>query len=57
MITRIVRQKLHKECSLDNLVSSFSPDIVSQDIKNNGNSLDAGPDDLTIRHFKTLDPL
>ena len=52
--TQIVKRKLLKECPLDNSVFRFSPDIVSQAIKNSGNSLAVGPDDLTIHHLKHL---
>ena len=52
----IGRRKLSKECPLDNQVSRFSPDIVSQAIKNCGNSLVSGPDALTIHHLKNLAP-
>ena len=48
----IVRRKLDKESPFDK-----SPDAVSQSIKNSDNSLAAGPDDLTIFHFKNLDPI
>ena len=50
-------QKLHKECPLHDSVSRFSPDIVLQAIKNTGNILAAGPDDLTIHHLKNRGPL
>ena len=53
----IVRRKLHKECSVDNMVSHFFPDIVSQAIKNHGNSLATGPGALPITHLKNLSSL
>ena len=43
---RIVKRRLDKLTGLT--VSRISPDIVSQAIKNSGNSPAAGPDDLTI---------
>ena len=39
------------------MVPRFSPDIVSQAIKNSGNFLDAGTDDISIHHLKYLGPL
>ena len=51
---RIVRRKLHKKCPLDNSVSRFFPNIVSQAIKNSGNSLAAGSDDLTIHRYTNI---
>ena len=47
----LFRRNLHNECIIDNSVSRFSPDIVSQAIKNIGN------DDLTIHHLKNLGTL
>ena len=49
--------KLHKECLLDNSASRFSPDIVSQAIKNNCSSFSTSSDDLTIHHLKNLSSL
>ena len=51
---RIIKQKLIRECPFDSSVSHFPPDIVSQAIKNNGNSLAVVLDDLTIHHLKNV---
>ena len=54
---RIVKRRHVNECPLDNSVSRFSPDIISQVIKNRGTSIAAGTYGLTIHRLKNLDPL